>query len=182
MSDEVCGEPTNAGGRCKFPSADKCPHHNRRPDALPEGRPEIELSEDHAQLIEQLASYGLTQAQIADCLPFSERTLRNRIADGDHPEIEAAYRRGRAMDARTLSERHRDIALGRLENGVAVAEQRKALEWRMERQHGMAHRVEHSGEVKGGGQQVHVYLPDNQRDDLPEAIRNRLAATNGKGG
>lgn len=112
------------------------------------GRPAINLTDEQVALIEKLAGYGLTQAQIADCLPMSERTLRNRIHEGNHPEIAAAYARGRAKDAEALSSRHRDIAMGEA-GDVPVGDQRKALEWRLERQHKWAQKLELAGD--GGG-------------------------------
>lgn len=43
------------------------------------------------------------------------------------------------------------------------------------------HRVlEHSGEVDTG-KGVHIYLPDNRRDDIPDSIRNRMAKAGGNG-
>lgn len=108
------------------------------------GRPRIELTDEHVALIERLAGFGLTQAQIADCLPMSERVLRERIADPDDEGVSAAYARGRAKDAEALSSRHRDIAMGKVD-GAAVSDQRKAIEWRLERQHKWAQRMEHTG-------------------------------------
>lgn len=107
------------------------------------GRPRIELTDEQVKLIEKLAGLGLTQAQIADFLPMSERTLSDRIRGGDE-EISAAYARGRAKDAEELSSLHRKIARGEVE-GVGVADQRKALEWRLERQHKWAERMELTG-------------------------------------
>ena len=97
-------------------------------------RPKKELVETHLDVIENLAGLGLTQAEIADCLPISERTLRERIADDDS-EVSAAYARGRAVAKEVHSVRHRDIALGKLPK-VPVAEQRKALEFRLKTQFG----------------------------------------------
>lgn len=112
------------------------------------GRPKVSLTQEHVALIEKLASYGLTQAQIADFLPISERTLRDRMTDPGDMEVSAAYARGRAKDAEVLSSRHRDIALGRIKQ-TPISEQRKALEWRLERQHKMPALHEHAG--PGGG-------------------------------
>jgi len=116
------------------------------------GRPYIALTAEQVELIEKLASYGLTQEQIADFLPFSEETFKNRLRDPDETEIQDAYRRGRAMDARTLAQRHRDIALGTLVDDageciVPVADQRKALEWRLERHHKLPALHEVTGEI-----------------------------------
>lgn len=112
------------------------------------GRPKVQLTAEHIQTIERLASYGLTQAQIAEWLPISERSLRDRLNDPADAEVSAAYTRGRAKDAELLSSRHRDIAMGRLKK-TPIAEQRRALEFRLERQHKMAALHEHQG--KGGG-------------------------------
>jgi hypothetical protein len=57
------------------------------------GRPRIELGEEEIQQVEKLAAY-LNQAQIADVLGISERTLRDRIATDE--AFFAAYKRGRA--------------------------------------------------------------------------------------
>lgn len=127
------------------------------------GRPKIELTDEQVALIEKLAGFGLTQAQIAECLPMSERTLRNRLQEGGDPEISAAYARGRAKDARTLSERHRDIALGEVED-AKVSDQRKALEWRLERQHGWAEKLKHELSGPGGGPVEVTEVVVNQAD------------------
>lgn len=43
--------------------------------------------------------------------------------------------------------------------------------------HGLeVQKVEHSGEIDTGGD-THIYLPDNDRDDLPEQLKRREAAT-----
>ena len=57
------------------------------------GRPRIEFSDEDIENIERLAAV-LNQAQIADFLGCSERTLRNRMEED--PKIYAAYKRGRA--------------------------------------------------------------------------------------
>lgn len=98
------------------------------------GRPRKELGTDLIATVESLAGLGLTQAEIADALPISERTLRARIADPDE-EISAAYVRGRAQAKEAHSARHRDIAFGRLPS-VPVAVQQKALEFRLKTQFG----------------------------------------------
>ena len=98
------------------------------------GRPRIELTTEQVDLIERLAGLGLTQAQIADFLPMSEETLSLRIRGGCE-EISTAYARGRAVDLEAMSSRHRKLARGEL-GDVPFTDQRKALEWRMERQHG----------------------------------------------
>lgn len=98
------------------------------------GRPRIELTEEQIDLIEKLASFGLTQAQIAHCLPMAERTLRDRLNDTEDEVVSAAYARGRALDAQELSKRHRDMAMGKMRD-ASPSDQRKALEWRLERQH-----------------------------------------------
>lgn len=47
--------------------------------------------------------------------------------------------------------------------------------------HGLfVEKVEHSGEIDTGGD-VHVYLPENGREDLPEAVRSRMAGARGNG-
>ena len=47
--------------------------------------------------------------------------------------------------------------------------------------HGLfVEKVEHSGEIDTGGE-VNVYLPSNDRDQLPEAIRERMAGMTGNG-
>ena len=97
-------------------------------------RPKKELAPTHLAVIENLAGLGLTQAEIVECLPISERTLRARIADPDDG-VSAAYARGRAVAKEEHSARHRDIALGKIPK-VPVAEQRKALEFRLKTQFG----------------------------------------------
>ena len=57
------------------------------------GRPRIDLTPEQIIQVEALAAV-LTQAQIADYLGISERTLRNRIFED--PDIAASYARGRA--------------------------------------------------------------------------------------
>lgn len=101
---------------------------------MPAGRPKKELTTEHLTVIENLAGLGLTQAEIAHCLPISERLLRSHIADADS-DISAAYARGRAAAKETHSARHRDIALGKIQK-VPIAEQRKALEFRLKTQFG----------------------------------------------
>lgn len=39
---------------------------------------------------------------------------------------------------------------------------------------------EHSGEIDTGGD-VHIYLPDNRRDDVPESVRDRMSTAGGNG-
>lgn len=133
------------------------------------GRPRIELTTEQIELIERLAGFGLTQAQIADCLPMAERTLAERIRTGSDPRVSAAYASGRAKDAETLASRHRDIALGKLDN-TPVAEQRKALEWRLERQHGFP------AQMEVGVQSIHVQRSVVSASDPANRIK---ALTNG---
>ena len=108
-------------------------------------RPKKALAPTHLAVIETLAGLGLTQAEIVECLPISERTLRARIADPDDG-VSAAYARGRAVAKEEHSARHRDIALGKIPK-VPVAEQRKALEFRLKTQFGFEEKqqIEHTG-------------------------------------
>jgi len=57
------------------------------------GRPRKDINEEQIVQVEALAAV-LSQAQIADYLGISERTLRNRM--WDTPGVSAAYARGRA--------------------------------------------------------------------------------------
>jgi hypothetical protein len=57
------------------------------------GRPRIDLTPEQIEQVEKLASV-LTQAQIADYLGISERTLRKRIFENE--DVATAYARGRA--------------------------------------------------------------------------------------
>lgn len=126
------------------------------------GRPRIELTDDQVELIEKLAGLGLTQEQVAHCLPISERTLRRRIREGDEA-VMAVYARGRAEDEEDLSSLHRKIARGEVE-GVSIAEQRKALQWRLERQHKWAARQEITGKDGESLTPTVVVLPAKDQD------------------
>lgn len=131
------------------------------------GRKKVELTDEQVGIIETLAGYGLTQAQIAECLPFGERTLRKRVNGGDDEEVAAAYRRGRAKSAEELAKRHRDIALGNVRD-AKVSDQRKALEWRLERQHGWSQEIDHRHSGPGGGaipSAVEVTFVDDADED-----------------
>lgn len=110
------------------------------------GRPKIKLTDEHIRTIEHLAGLGLTQVQVAECLPIAARTLRDRLADPEDTEVSAAYARGQAKDAEELSQRHRDIAMGKRPNTL-TSDQRKAIEWRLERQHKWAGKqeIDHTG-------------------------------------
>lgn len=110
------------------------------------GRPRIELTPEQIKLVEEKAAEGLTQADIADLLPMSESTFKNRLRDPEDTAIADAYYRGRAWDKSALAARHRDIAMGKLSD-VPISEQRKALEWRLERQH----KLPSQSEIKGDG-------------------------------
>lgn len=39
--------------------------------------------------------------------------------------------------------------------------------------------VEHSGEIEGGD--THIYLPDNRRNEVPEAVKERMESARGNG-
>jgi hypothetical protein len=78
-------------------------------------------------LLKKLASLGLTQAQIAAMLSFSERTLRNRLKEDERAA--EAYDAGRAEVAYEIANRHRTIALHGSEK-----ESRLACEFWLERQ------------------------------------------------
>lgn len=114
------------------------------------GRPRIELTPDQLELIEKLAGLGLTQAEVANVLPMSERTLARRLSDGD-PDVVAAYARGRDEDKAALSRQHRKLAMGEID-GVSVSDQRKALEWRLERQHKIASQSQ--TDITSGGKPI----------------------------
>lgn len=128
---------------------DRCPQHPRHGEPAPAGRPEVEFTDEQIKLIEKLAGLGLTQADIADCLPVSERRFAERIRDGKHPKIASAYARGRARDKKQLTGQHHKIAMGALPD-AGVSDQRKALEWRLERQHKYTQEIDvgMSGAVK----------------------------------
>lgn len=180
----TCGAPRKTDGEpCEFPSADHCPHHGE--GGVTTGRPRKQLPDDAAERIEKLAGFGLTQEEIGDLWGLTDRTLRKRLSEDG--ELSSAYTRGRADYRRSTHKRLRDIAFGRkgelgVEDDVPIGEQRKTLVWIEKSQFGASekHQLEHSGEIDTGGE-VNVYLPSNDRDQLPEAIRERMAGMTGNG-
>lgn len=165
----------------------RCPHHPRSGEGEPTsaGRPRIKLTTEEVGRVETLAGFGLTQAEISQVLPIAERTLRLKMTE--NPDFRAAYERGRAKAKARAAGRYHQIAFGRavalgLSEGetVPVSEQRRALRHILESGLEYKRAIEHSGKTGGGA--VHVYLPSNDRDDLPKDVRDRVAKSRRNGG
>lgn len=119
-----------------------------------------------------LASGNYKRTEVAKACGVTARTLRRWR--GKHPELEEAAKEGdRAQYVEVV-----DSWIERLKAGEHSASEiifylknksriLPGEDWRDTRE------VEHSGEVDTGGD-VNVYLPDNDRDDLPEAVRERM--------
>lgn len=60
----------------------------------PRGRPKKLLTAEQMKLVCKCAGVGLSQAQIADLLEFTDRTLRQRLFED--PAFSSAYHRARA--------------------------------------------------------------------------------------
>lgn len=163
-----CGHPTADGGPCRFPVSNEgelC-HQHRNDDPSVGGRPRKDFTDEQVKQIEKLASF-MSQEQIADFFGVTSRTLRTRLKED--PELQTVYRKGRA---RAIA----GVASGLLER--ALAGEPRATEFYLQTQGGWTKRrkVEHGGEIKGGDRHVHVYLPDNERDDdVPDAVHQRVS-------
>lgn len=118
-----------------------------------------------------LRSGDYKRAEIAKAVGVTARTLRNWKSQ--HSELEEAAKEGdRAQYVEVV-----DAWIERLKSGEHSASEiifylknksriLPGEDWRDTRE------VEHSGEVDTGGE-THIYLPDNDRDQVPEAIRKR---------
>lgn len=171
----VCGSTnTTTGEPCQQPvdePGETCWREGHEPNKG--GRPRIELTDDQLELLENLASIGMTQAEAAQVLPMSERTLRNRLQEGDNP-VSAVYERARARFHEEVRRRERYIAFGDAKklgvDEVKVSEQRKTLRWIRMTEFGASERqsMEHSG-PEGGPIEVDV-------DDARERLADRLGS------
>lgn len=162
MADR-CGEPTRRGTPCQLP-ADTCPHHDGSG-----------LSHQKKRAAELLATGNYTRKEVAAQCGVHRRTLRRW--EKQHEELQEAARRGDEAQYEEVVtswiERLKEGDHSGAEMIFYLKNKRPDL-WH-DRKH-----LEHSGEVDAGGD-THIYLPDNSRDDLPEAVRDRIS-TNGGGG
>lgn len=182
----ICGHPRKADGEpCQFPTDNQdCPHH---PEVSPNaGRPRIELSDDELEMLENLASIGLTQEEAAQVLPMSKSTMKRRLREGDNP-ISDLYERARGQYHEQVSKRERWIAFGDAKkldvDEVPIGEQRKTLKWIRKTRFGASEKqeIEHSG-PEGGPIEVDV---DDARQKLEQqltSIADRRAEVSGPRG
>lgn len=166
---ERCGEETKTTDAPCRHTAGKCPVHGG--GASP-GRPRIELTDNQLEMLENLASIGLSQEEAAYCLPMSERTLSDRLREGDN-EVSAVYRRAREEYHRELTNRERLIAMGKAGQlgveEVPLSEQRKTIKWIRKSRFGATEKqtLEHTGEDGGPIEirEVTVRVPEDDGDE-----------------
>lgn len=183
----VCGSTnTSSGDPCQQPVAGPNETCWREGHVNKGGRPRIQLTDDQLELLENLASIGLTQAEAAKVLPMCERTLRNRLQEGNN-DVSAVYERARGRYHEQVSKRERWIAFGDAEklnvDEVPVGEQRKTLRWIRKSRFGASEKqeIEHSG-PEGGPIEVDV---DDARQKLERqltSIADRRADVSGPRG
>lgn len=133
------------------------------------GRKRIELTDEQLDLLEGLASTGLTQEEAARCLPISYGTLRDRLNEGDNA-VSDIYERVRERYHHEIVQRERHIAFGRADkldvDHVPVSEQRKTLKWMRKSNYGVSEKqqLEHMGEDGGPVEikEVEVRVPESE--------------------
>jgi len=136
-----------------------------------------EWTGDHyppAVFIKALKNTGGVLKNVAEVIGCARSTVYE--AAKRHPEVEAVLQEER--------EKLKDLAEERLIEQIQQGNM-TAIIWYMKTQmkdRGYVEKqeVEHSGEIKGA--EVQVYLPSNDRDDLPEAVRERMDTGAGANG
>jgi hypothetical protein len=153
----------------------RCAIHTEGPDAgkspNPEGRPRKDLSSQQLEKLEEMAAYGLTQAHMAVELGVSERTLRNRIAEGGPASV--AYEKGRARATLKVAKKLYEMA---------IAGDKTCLIFWLKTQAGFSEKshVELTGKNGGPVEVAETQLTDEQRAArvaaLLETARQRKAS------
>ena len=129
---------------------------------MPGGRPPIELTELDLKTIELTAAHGMTQAETCQILPFADRTLRDKIKK--HPEVSAAYTRGRLSYKRRLLERLKMIAV----DGEKDADALKAIQYILDRQFGWAEPEDDSTDPEDVARRTREYLARIEATNVAE--------------
>lgn len=111
---------------------------------------------------------GDTQPETAQKVSRSERTIRRWESE---PSWGDAKREAANLWLDDLEREARSTLLSAVSGGDPVRAM-QVVERLDEALSPAAQKLEHSGEVDTGGE-THIYLPDNDRDQVPEAIRQR---------
>lgn len=163
-----CGSTdTTTGEPCGFPSDGNCPHHSQG------------LQGPQQRAARLLRSGDYTRKEVAQQCGVDQSTLWRWRQK--HPELEEAAKEG----DRTQYVEVVDSWIERLKSGDHSAAEiifylknkSRVLEgesWRDTKEH------KHSGSIEGGGD-VNIYLPSNDRDQLPRPVARRMEAASGNG-
>jgi hypothetical protein len=102
----------------------------------PVGRPKARLS---VQQIEKLASYGLTQEEVADFFGVSVSTIAER------PEFSEAHKKGRQELSQSIKRRQYEMAMNKSSNPARISAAKTMLIWLGKQYCGQKERSELSG-------------------------------------
>ena len=134
---------------------------NKNQESKPIGRPAIEVSKTDLSIIEAMAKVGNRLDDIATALNISSSTLDRWLK---LPEVDEAYRKGRAAAKHAMAGRLWDIAFTDDEDGKPSKQALTATIFWLKAQANWTDRI--TVETKSedaNSQQVVIYLPDNGR-------------------
>lgn len=159
---ERCGSTdTRSGEPCQ--RGVNCPYHRGR------GRP-TKYRPRYCERVIELGCEGKSRAVIARELGVAISTMQDW--EKRYDDFRAATARARELAQAWWEEQGQRGIWERDFNASAYRLQvmnRFPDRWRDKQS------LEHSGEIDTGGE-VHIYLPDNERGEMPDAIRDRMSA------
>ncbi|MGB3495279.1 MAG: hypothetical protein WBA57_21290 [Elainellaceae cyanobacterium] len=122
------------------------------------GRPQLEVSQSDLRLIENYAGRGATLDDIATVIGWSSSTLDRRLADT--PEVDEAYKRGRAIAKHEMSTRLWDIAFSDKDGTPSRSSITAVIFWLKTQ----AKWNDHEEQTAAAQENVVIYLPENGRE------------------
>lgn len=176
----TCGSTnTTTGKPCAFPSADNCPHHGLPKSSDSDADEDRPASKWDARVY---AAYrrmlGDTQAEVSEEVSVTPRTIRTWE---NHETWPTACQQARDQWMRDIEREARSALYLQLKKARDPVRAMQVLERIDPTFAPPKKQLEHSGEIDTGGE-THIYLPDNRRSDLPQALLQREKALNGAGG
>lgn len=120
----------------------------------------IPVTATDLRIIEQMAGMGSTLDDIALILDWSVATLDRKLK---LPEVESAYKKGRAIAKNSMASRLWDIAMSGDEQGQPSKQATTACIFWLKAQAGWTDRIVVETETADDSQKVVIFLPDNGR-------------------